>query len=276
MSLDELYAKRTIEDEEEGGVIIGNGEIEHAKEFYVLVGRFLTEKNINLNAMQNVLASLWRPKEGVEIHDIGEIRYSFVFYHPMDMQKVLDASPWSFEQGMLVYKKLGENEDPRRVELNEVEIWVQVYDISKGFVSENILQSIGNFVGVFVKSDPTIFDGLWKSYVHIRVRMNITKALKRRMKIKREGGSWSWINFKYERLSTFCFVCGILGHSERECNVVYANPGKEFDKAYGTWLRAPGKNIKSQTGLRWLKNEERGSTWKKMMLELRRWPPEMM
>lgn len=41
---------------------------------HVLVGRFLTEKNINFNAMQNVMASLWRPKEGMEVHDLGNFR----------------------------------------------------------------------------------------------------------------------------------------------------------------------------------------------------------
>lgn len=61
-SLDELYAKLTIEDEEEGGVIVGSAEIEQGKESSVLVGQFLTKKNINFGAMQNVLPSLWRPK----------------------------------------------------------------------------------------------------------------------------------------------------------------------------------------------------------------------
>ncbi|KAL8127393.1 hypothetical protein AgCh_014346 [Apium graveolens] len=85
--------------------------------------------------------------------------------------------------------------------------------------------------------------------------MDITKPLKRRMKIKREGGAWSWVNFKYERLSTFCFVCGILGHSERDCVVTYANPDKVIDKAYGVWLRAPMGNMKNQNiGSRWLRN----------------------
>lgn len=56
--------------------------------------------------------------------------------------------------------------------------------------------------------------------------MDIQKPLHRRMKIKREGGSWSWINFKYEMLGTFCFVCGIVGHTERDCNIVYENPEK--------------------------------------------------
>lgn len=93
VSLNELYAKLTIEDEEERGVVIGGNEIEQSTDTHVLVGRFLTERNINFNAMQNVLASIWRPKEGVEIHDIGEMRYSFVFYHPMDLQKVIDGGP---------------------------------------------------------------------------------------------------------------------------------------------------------------------------------------
>lgn len=78
-------------------------------------------------------------------------------------------------------------------------------------LSDKILRSIGNYVGVFVKTDPMNTNGAWKLYVRIRVTMDICKPLKRRIKIKREGGTWSWINFKYERLSTFCFVCGLMG-----------------------------------------------------------------
>lgn len=117
-------------------------------------------------------------------------------------------------------------EDPHLVKLNEIDIWVQIYDISRGFISENILKNVGDSIGKFVKSDTSNFDGLWKSFVRIQVIMNIDKPLKRRMKIKREGDTWCWINFKYGRLSTFCFVCGLLGHTEKECNIVYANPNK--------------------------------------------------
>lgn len=97
--------------------------------------------------------------------------------------------------------------------------------------------------------------------MRIRVSMNILKPLKRRMMIKREGGKLSWINFKYERLSSFCFVCGILGHSERDCNVVYENSGVEIERAYGSWLRAPGRNNKNTVGSSWLRNEG-DSKWK--------------
>lgn len=259
--MENLYAKLTIEDEEEGGVIIGAEEIQENKETFVIIGRFLTEKNINFQAMKNVLASLWRPKEGMEIHDLGGYRYSFVFYHVMDVQRVMEGGPWSFEQSMLVYKKLEEMENPQELQLNEVVIWVQIYELPKGFISENILKNVGDYIGKFIKTDPTNYDGSWKPYVRVRIMMNVLKPLKRRMKIKREGGSWSWINFKYERLSTFCFVCGIIGHTERECNVVYANPGKEVERAYGVWLRAPNRGVKNNSGSRWLRNGEGVTNW---------------
>lgn len=51
------------------------------------------------------------------------------------------------------------------------------------------------------------------------------------MNIKRDGGTWSWINFKYERLSTFCFVYEILGYTKRDCNVVNTNLDKKKSNA---------------------------------------------
>lgn len=159
-----------------------------------------------------------------------------------------------------------ENEDPHLPKLNKMDIWVQVYDlydVLKGCLSEKILQSIGNFVGTFVKSDLANLDGFWKPFARIRIMMDIEKPLKRRMKIKHDGDSWSWINFKYERLSIFCFVCGMLDHSERDCAIVYANPDKEFDRTYGVWLRAPNRNAGNKnSGARWLRNgPEGGGLW---------------
>lgn len=93
-----------------------------------------------------------------------------------------------------------------------MEIWVQVYDIPSGLLSENILKSVGASVARYIKNDPANFDGTWKSYVRVRVALNVEKPIKRRMKIKREGAEWSWIYFKYERLGTFGFICRVLGH----------------------------------------------------------------
>lgn len=189
------------------------------------------------------------------IHELGGQRYSFVFFRKLDLQKVLDGGPWTFEQSLLVYHQLLEGEDPHCIKFNLVDIWLQVYDLPQGLVSENIFRSIGDYVGKFVKTDLANINGGWKMYSRIRVTMNMEKPLKRRMKIKREGGDWSWINFKYERLSVFCFIYGMLGHQERDCDIAYANPDKEITRVYGVWLRAPTRNNKNANiGAKWLRN----------------------
>lgn len=91
--LEALYARLALEDEEDEAVVVAEGEAILKKDLYVLVGCFLTEKNINFDAMQNVLASPWRPKEGMKVHDIRGHRYTFVFYHPLDIQKVMKGAP---------------------------------------------------------------------------------------------------------------------------------------------------------------------------------------
>ncbi|XP_074326485.1 uncharacterized protein LOC141664431 [Apium graveolens] len=186
-SLEELYAYLVIDDEDERGIIVANSEVVQQKQTYVLIGKFLTENNINFLAMQNVMATLWRPKEVMEIHDIGGMRYSFVFFHKLDMQKVTEGGPWSFEQTTLILHQFGDGEDPNTVQLQDVEMWVQVYNIPRGLMSENILRSIGTSIGKFVKMDANTLDGIWKPFVRIRVTLNVQKPLKRRVKIKREG-----------------------------------------------------------------------------------------
>lgn len=120
---------------------------------------------------------------------------------------------------------------------------------------------MGSYIAKYVKSDFANVRGMWKPYIRIRVTLDIHKPLKRRMKIKREGGSWSWINFKYERMGNFCFVCGIIGHIEKECGIVYGNSDKEIECAYGAWVRAPNRNSKNEAGVRWLRNVEGGGGW---------------
>lgn len=124
------------------------------------------------------------------------------------------------------------------------------------------MKNVGMSLGRYIKSDPHNFDGIWKPSMRIRVAMHVEKPLKRRLRLKREGDNWHWINFKYESLGTFCFVYVLSGHSERDFNIVYANPDKMVEKAFGAWLRAPSRNMKNSSRSRWLRNAgDGGSSW---------------
>lgn len=117
-------------------------------------------------------------------------------------------------------------------------MWVQIHDLQVGFRSERVIQDIGNYVGTFIKNDTNNYNGVWRDYFRVRVRINIEVPLRRKMKLKRKEGEWVWVTFKYEHAPTFCFICGIIGHSERFCPKLVQQVGDVTERMYGTWMRA--------------------------------------
>lgn len=103
---------------------------------------------------------------------------------------------------------------------------------------EKVLQGIENYIGKFVDVYPNNFVGVWREYMRIRFKIDLSKSLKRRMKIKRIG-DYFWVNFMYENVPTFCFICGIIGHSEKFCSKLFEVLENKVVKPYGAWMRAP-------------------------------------
>ena len=117
--IEKLYAKITLEEEEEGGIVFDeNTEEEDAIDFrWCLVGRFLTDCRINISAMKNTLASIWRPVKGVCIKDLWPTLFLFQFFHEMDMDRVVRGGPWTFNQNLLLISRLEVGMNPVQVPL---------------------------------------------------------------------------------------------------------------------------------------------------------------
>ncbi|XP_043817082.1 uncharacterized protein LOC122724918 [Manihot esculenta] len=96
---------------------------------------------------------------------------------------------------------------------------------------------------------------LLHDYMRIKVTIDITKPLKRRLQMKHPKGDWGWVDFKYERLSNLCFFCGLIGHFDRFCSKLLDHPQIPSDQfAYGSWLRADNCRS-SNVGEKWLLSE---------------------
>lgn len=78
------------------------------------------------------------------------------------------------------------------------------------------------------------------------------------MKLKKAGRDWIWVDFKYERLNIFCFICGLLGHTEKQCPKLYECPPGEIVKCYGHWMKAPNRRNVMNSGERWLRSTPPG------------------
>lgn len=157
--------------------------------------------------------------------------------------------------------RMQEGDNPRSVSLNSIDLWVQIHDLKPGFMSENIIREVGNYIGQLVESCSSNFKEFWRDYMRVRVSLNLSKPLKRRMKVRKAGDNWFWITFKYENVPTFCFICGFMGHSDKFCSRLFDTPENEIVRPYGIWMRAPFRSQVKPIGAKWLRSGNDSNQW---------------
>lgn len=183
-----------------------------------LVGRFLTDRSIRLKTMVEVMANVWRPGRRVTITEVEKGFYLFQFYHRLDMERVTNDGPWSFDNHLLVLGRVQLGVVMSHIPLFHVAFWVQADNLPLGFMTTTVGTYLGNYVGSFMEYDKSNNANLWRKYMRLRVLIDVRVPLKKERKVKMQGGEWSTMSFKYERLGVFCFLCGLLGHNDQLCD----------------------------------------------------------
>lgn len=160
--------------------------------------------------------------QGVSIREISIKTFLFQFFHSFDFAKVYNDGPWNFDGHLLLSHKMVAGEIPTTIPLHHALFWVQVHDLPMGCMALEVGKLMGNFVGELVEYDPKNSSDFWKSYMCIRVKLDVRVPLKRGKKIRLYNGVISQVRFKYERLTVFYFFCGMLGHSDTMCEKRFA------------------------------------------------------
>jgi hypothetical protein len=74
--------------------------------------------------------------------------------------------------------------------------------------------------------------------MRLRVAINTQEPLKTKWSFEWEQGAEVKVIFKYEKLGNFCFVCGILGHTESSCSKKHEVVYIEVERKWGNFIRA--------------------------------------
>ncbi|KAL2941400.1 Avenin-like b8 [Bienertia sinuspersici] len=94
---------------------------------------------------------------------------------------------------------------------------------------------LANKIGTFVKVDKSNDIEIDRD-LRIRVIIDVRTPVKDEVKLQVHGGEQIKVPVKYERLPLICFICGKLGHGDRDCDL--QNNDSSPIKKFGTWIRA--------------------------------------
>ncbi|CAJ2661731.1 unnamed protein product [Trifolium pratense] len=249
------------EEEEEEGLCFDfeeEGDDEQVELRWCLVGRFICERNIHFNSMSVRMADLWKPVRGVTIKEAKLGLFLFHFAHPYDMEAVLNGGPWIFDYNMLLLEQVQLGMQVDHIPLFHAVMWVQIHDLPMGLMKEKVGIGLANYIGSFVEYDKNNNTSFWRQFMRVRVKIDVRQPLKKDYKVKNKEGKWCTVNFKYEKLGVFCFVCGIMGHAENKCEVRYSMEQDDDRREWSADLRAEPKRQGGRQSSRWLKEDKGG------------------
>lgn len=132
-------------------------------------------------------------------------------------------------------------------------IWIQIHDLPVGFMFEAVGKQLEKIFGEFLKYDPKNSNSIWWEYMTIRIRIDVSRSLKRKKKINRKDCPEFVVSCKYERLGDFCFYCGMLTHTERFCQKKLEVKEPTNVRDWGSWLRSAPRTITAQGKSKWLR-----------------------
>lgn len=81
----------------------------------MVVGKLLTGKPFNFDALKRTLTSIWSLKEGVAARLVDTNLFVFQFFCGTDKERVLAGCPWTFKEQVLLLKEISGDEQPSEV-----------------------------------------------------------------------------------------------------------------------------------------------------------------
>ncbi|KAL7165871.1 hypothetical protein ACSBR2_036691 [Camellia fascicularis] len=182
-----------------------------------LIGKILVPKLINKQTVSRIILGAWKTRVEVTISSWADNIYLFPFQNEDDRALVLKTAPWSIMGNLLVHGL--------------------PMDKMTRCNGQIIGESTGKLIGVEAPNDGLL---LSRSFLRLRVEVNVTLPLPRGFKLQRQiKGSTEmkeiWVSFKYERLFDFCYDCERIGHDKNSCKFVSREAGRL--SSYGLEMR---------------------------------------
>ncbi|KAK7845181.1 hypothetical protein CFP56_009989 [Quercus suber] len=154
-------------------------------------------RTVGYNYLTFKINALWQPAAKLDCVHLGRDFYLIRFPCVDDYDKVLKGGPWFVAS---------------EAKLSSVAVWVRFPELPIEFYDRSVLKEIGSVIGPVLRIDSYTASGTRGSYARLCVQVDLEKPL---ITVVRIGKCKQAV--MYEGISSLCFSCGCLGHTQGNC-----------------------------------------------------------
>ncbi|RLN38622.1 hypothetical protein C2845_PM01G20240 [Panicum miliaceum] len=189
---------------------------------WALVGKVLSPSTVHSSAIFGAMKPAWGNPAGLKIRTIGmkgDNLFVAEFGFKQDMERGLSGSPWVVGKHAVILRDYEEDLKPSEITFDRMDIWVRIMDLPLGWMNRHRGERTMGLIGEVKMMDVDKDRKASGPFLRARVAIEVAKPLRRGvlLKTKRDGAP-VWLDIQYEKLPFFCLSCGIMGHSQLECD----------------------------------------------------------
>jgi hypothetical protein len=186
------------EDDSEEGLLRG----------WFAVARYYSAHSFPVKVLFSDLFSIWG--DGTA-RDLGSNKYLLEFSSDKSLSFAIRGGPWSFRGDAVILVQYDGLTKLSEVTIESIPLWIRIYDIPVSMMTKAFVTVLGEVGRVMEVGDAV------RDFKRVRVDFDLSKALMPHVSIKVRGKGVMEFVVKYESVPHFCFLCGHIGHADREC-----------------------------------------------------------
>lgn len=181
-----------------------------------LFGKFFGKPPL-FEQVKNILLKKWEHIGEIHISDLPNGFILIRCSNQSELQRLLSEGPWTINGIILQLSPWHPFFEPTFTKLTTAAIWIQLHNLPIEFWSGDTLETISSHLGRLLKIDDLTLSLTRTKYARICIELDLSKPLCK--------GFWLgddlhrvFIVVLYERLPTFCYSCGVIGHGSSSCS----------------------------------------------------------
>lgn len=182
----------------------------------MLMGKLLAMRIFRHFKVVSIIKSIWCVDEVVRVEKVGENTFKIIFGFKDDKWKIFNRRPWNLDGSLLILKEWKAGEGIGEVNFNTSDFFIQVHSLPPNLMNQANVVKIREHIGTIVL-EFTCRCVVGDKYLSFKVEIRVDAPLPACYFLKRVIEEETWIQFKFERLSDFCYRCRRLMHITGKC-----------------------------------------------------------